>query len=94
MMRDFDWSAEVARIKAPTLIACADADIFPPSHAAEFFALLGGGQRDPGFDVAARPLARLAVLPGLTHYTIFNAPALQSAVIEFLESESGSAAAS
>ena len=85
MAKEFDYSEGVTHMKAATLIACADADIFPPSHAAEFFGLLGGGLRDPGWDGARRPMARLAVLPGLTHYTICNAPALLTAVVEFLD---------
>jgi pimeloyl-ACP methyl ester carboxylesterase len=67
MMKPFDYSADVQHMQAPTLIVCADADIFPPSHAAEFFELLGGGRSDPRMDPAARTVSRLAVLPGLTH---------------------------
>jgi pimeloyl-ACP methyl ester carboxylesterase len=85
MKVDFDLSKQVAAIKAPTLIVAGDADIFPPSHAVEVFGLLGGGQRDGGWDGSGRPKSRLAILPGLTHYSIFNAPALVSAVIPFLD---------
>jgi pimeloyl-ACP methyl ester carboxylesterase len=85
MKDDFDLSAEVARIAAPTLIVAADADIFPPAHAIEVFGLLGGGKRDGGWDGSGRPKSRLAILPGLTHYTIFNAPALAAAIIPFLD---------
>jgi len=84
MEKDFDFSTEVAGIKAPTLIVAGDADIFPPAHAVEVFGLLGGGKRDGGWDGSGRPKSRLAILPGLTHYTIFSAPALASAVIPFL----------
>src|SRR2546426_2318083 len=85
MKGDFDYSKEIAQIKAPTMIVAADADIFPPSHAVEFFGLLGGGKRDGGWDGSGRPNARLAILPGLTHYTIGNSPALAQAVIPFLD---------
>ena len=85
MKGDFDYSKEIAQIKAPTMIVAADADMFPPSHAVEFFGLLGGGKRDGGWDGSGRPNARLAILPGLTHYTIGNAPALVAAVIPFLD---------
>lgn len=40
MKQDFDFSGQTAGIKARTLIVAADADIFPPSHAVEMFALL------------------------------------------------------
>ena len=85
MKVDFDLSAQVASIKATTLIVAADADIFPPAHAVEVFGLLGGGKKDGGWDGSGRPKSRLAILPGLTHYTIFNAPALAATVIPFLD---------
>jgi pimeloyl-ACP methyl ester carboxylesterase len=85
MKRDFDFSREIAGIKSTTLVVAGDADIFPPAHAVELFGLLGGGQRDGGWDGSGRPASRLAILPGLTHYSIFSAPALASAVIPFLD---------
>ena len=85
MKKDFDFSNEVSGIKATTLIVAADADIFPPAHAVEVFGLLGGGKKDPGWDGSGRPASRLAILPGLTHYNIGNAPALAAAVIPFLD---------
>jgi pimeloyl-ACP methyl ester carboxylesterase len=85
MAQDFDFSKEIAGIKAPTMVVAGDADIFPPAHAVEFFGLLGGGQCDGGWDGSGRPKSRLAILPGLTHYTIASAPALASAVIPFLD---------
>ena len=85
MKQDFDFSKEVAGIKATTLIVAGDADIFPPAHAVEVFGLLGGGKRDGGWDGSGRPKSRLAILPGLTHYAIFSAPQLAATVIEFLD---------
>ena len=85
MKQDFDFSTEIAGIKATTLVVAGDADIFPPAHAVELFGLLGGGQRDGGWDGSGRPKSRLAILPGLTHYTTFNAPALAATVIPFLD---------
>jgi pimeloyl-ACP methyl ester carboxylesterase len=85
MKKDFDFSKEVAKIKAKTMIVAGDADIFPPAHAVEVFGLLGGGQRDAGWDGSGRPSSRLAILPGLTHYTIAVAPALSAAIIPFLD---------
>jgi pimeloyl-ACP methyl ester carboxylesterase len=85
MKVDFDLSKEIGRITAPTLVVAGDADIFPPAHAVEVFGLLGGGQRDGGWDGSGRPRSALAILPGLTHYTIAVAPALAEAVIPFLD---------
>jgi len=85
MKEDFDFSREITGIEATTLIVAADADIFPPAHAVEMFGLLGGGQRDGGWDGSGRPKSSLAILPGLTHYTIFSDPALAAAAIPFLD---------
>lgn len=86
MKQDYNISKEeVAPITAPTLIVAGDADIFPPSHAVEVFALFGGGQRDGGWDGSGRSRNQLAILPGLTHYTIFSAPALAETAIAFLD---------
>lgn len=91
MRQDYDYSRGVAGIKATTLIVAADADMFPPSHTAEFFALLGGGQRDAGWDGSTRPKSRLAILPGLTHYNIGGDPALAATAIQFLDDPATSA---
>jgi len=85
LRKDYDWSADVRAIAAPTMLVFADADAVRPAHFVEFFGLLGGGQRDAGLDGSLRPAARLAVLPGLTHYTIGADLAVAAAVNPFLE---------
>ena len=85
MKKDFDYTADVPKLRARTLVVAGDADIFPPAHAVEVFGLLGGGQRDGGWDGSGQPKSRLAILPGLTHYTIFSAPALAETAIRFLD---------
>src|SRR2546430_17444168 len=50
MKVDFDFSDEIRRMTTPTMVVAGDADIFPPSHAVEMFALLGGGKADGGWD--------------------------------------------
>src|SRR5258706_9451013 len=85
MKKDYDWSREVAAIKAPTLLVFGDADAVPPAHAVQFFELHGGGKKDGGWDGSGMSNARLAILPGLTHYTIFSSPMLASTVTPFLE---------
>jgi pimeloyl-ACP methyl ester carboxylesterase len=94
MKKDFALTESIARIKATTLIVAGDADIFPPSHAVEVFGLLGGGKRDGGWDGSGRPASRLAILPGVTHYTMFNAPALADTVIAFLDEKPAASPAS
>jgi len=85
-MRDsYDWSAEVAGLRMPTLLVYGDADGISPAHIAEFFGLLGGGLRDPGWDRSAMPAARLAILPNTTHYEIFDKPELPPIIEAFLD---------
>lgn len=85
LRKDYDWSKEVAAIKAPTMIVFADADAVRPAHIIDFYGLFGGGQRDAGFDGSKRPSNQLAILPGLTHYSISSSLALATAVTPFLE---------
>ncbi|MEV5765213.1 alpha/beta fold hydrolase [Micromonospora sp. NPDC052213] len=84
LRRDYDWSAEVAALVAPTLLVFADADSVSTAHMVEFFGLLGGGHRDAGWDGTDRPASRLAVLPGHTHYDVVASPALPAVVLPFL----------
>ena len=91
LRRDYDWSAEVPAITAPVMLVYGDADAVRPAHMVEFYGLLGGGLRDAnwdGSDPNARPVARLAVLPGRTHYDIFASADLPAAVIPFLDEPS------
>jgi pimeloyl-ACP methyl ester carboxylesterase len=82
---DYDWSAEIPGLPMPVMLAIGDADGLPPSHAVEFFRLLGGGQRDASWDRSGMTHHRLAILPGVTHYDINILPALSAAVIPFLD---------
>jgi pimeloyl-ACP methyl ester carboxylesterase len=85
LRRPYDWTEEVRGLTLPTLLVYGDADSIPPSHAAEFFALLGGGLHDAGWDGSQRPASSLAVLPGRTHYDVFAAPELPGVVTAFLD---------
>jgi pimeloyl-ACP methyl ester carboxylesterase len=85
LRQDYDWSKDVAAIKAPTLLVFGDADAVRTSHAVLFFELLGGGKKDAGWDGSGMSNARLAILPGVTHYTMFSSPALASTVTPFLD---------
>ncbi len=85
LKKDYDWSRQVAAIKAHTMLVFADADAVRPAHMLEFFGLLGGGLKDAGLDGLGRPAAQLAILPGLTHYNIGSSPSLATAAIPFLD---------
>lgn len=65
----YDWSADVAKITAPTLLIFADADTIRLEHMVEIYRMLGGGTRDAGQDGSARPTPnQLAIIPGTIHY--------------------------
>lgn len=82
---DYDWSTEVGKLEMPVMIVAGDADGLPPSHAVEFFELLGGGKRDANWDRSGITPHRLAILPGVTHYDINVVPDLAQMVIPFLD---------
>jgi pimeloyl-ACP methyl ester carboxylesterase len=87
LRQDYDWSAGIADITAPTLLVFADIDSIRPAHMVEFFGLLGGGLGDPGWD-GTRGAAELAILPGQTHYVMAASPAVAEAVTTFLDAAS------
>jgi pimeloyl-ACP methyl ester carboxylesterase len=85
LKRDYDWSSAVSALEMPVLLVAGDADAVRLAHVVEFFGLLGGGQRDAGWDGSGRPKAELAILPGATHYDIFGRPELTSVALQFLD---------
>ena len=86
MSLDFDYSEEVRGLQVPTLIVAADADMAPPSHYVEIFKLLDGGLRDGGWMGEGRPKGghALAILPGLTHYSLGASPLFAAVILDFL----------
>jgi pimeloyl-ACP methyl ester carboxylesterase len=91
MTEDFDYTDQFRALQVPTLFVAADADMFPPSHAVEAFALLDGGQRDGGWMGEGRPAGghALAILPGLQHYNVFASPLLAEVALAFLDAPEG-----
>jgi pimeloyl-ACP methyl ester carboxylesterase len=87
MQEQFDLTEELRGIRVPTMLVAADADMAPPTHLAEAFRLLDGGLRDGGWMGEGRPKGghALAILPGLTHYTIFASPLLAAVTLAFLD---------
>ena len=87
MAQDFDYSEQVRGLQVPTMIVCADADMAPPSHYVEMFALLDGGLRDGGWMGEGRPKGghALAVLPGLTHYNLGASHLFATVTLDFLK---------
>ena len=90
MAKDYDFTDEVRALQVPALIVAADADMCPPSHFVEVFALLDGGLRDGGWMGEGRPKGghALAILPGLTHYNLFLSPLFAATALAFLDQAS------
>lgn len=62
----FAWpAADIQGIAASTMIVIGDADVVRAEHAVELFHLLGGGAMG---DLSGLSKARLAILPGTTHF--------------------------
>jgi pimeloyl-ACP methyl ester carboxylesterase len=87
LRRPYDWTEEIRQLTMPVLLAYGDADSISPAHAAEFFSLLGGGLQDGGWDGPLPTSARLAILPGRTHYDILGAPGFAELLAAFLAEE-------
>ena len=89
MAKDYDFTEEVRGLQMPTLVVAADADMAPPSHYVEVFKLLDGGLRDGGWMGEGRPKGghALAILPGLSHYNIFNSPLFAAVTLAFLDEQ-------
>jgi pimeloyl-ACP methyl ester carboxylesterase len=82
--RDYDWLPQVGALEARTMLVFADADAITLDHIAEFYKALGGGRCDAGLDGSLRAAARLAVVPGTTHYDLLTTTAVARLADEFL----------
>lgn len=84
---DYDFEADIGRINAPTMLIVGDWDSVRLGHTAKFFNLLGGGNVDAQWDGSGMNANRLAILPGVTHYTMLDAPDLATTVLGFLDAD-------
>ena len=86
MAQEIDFTEQVRSLRVPTMVVGADADQVPPTAFMESFALLDGGQRDGGWTGEGRPKGghALAIIPGVTHYSIFSSPLFAAVVLDFL----------
>jgi pimeloyl-ACP methyl ester carboxylesterase len=99
MSEDYDWSADIAKLPMPVLLVFADNDSVSQKHIAEFFALLGGGVKEPGWLNTQLSKSRLAVVPGYSHYNFITSTEVPQIIGEFLadpltNASAGAAAAS
>jgi pimeloyl-ACP methyl ester carboxylesterase len=84
MSEDYDWSAEIAQLQMPVLLVFADNDSVSQKHVAEFFALLGGGVKEPGWLNTQLSKSRLAVVPGYSHYNLIISTEVPQIIDKFL----------
>jgi pimeloyl-ACP methyl ester carboxylesterase len=84
MGASYDWSAEVKSLPMPVLLVFADNDSVSQKHVAEFFALLGGGVKEPGWQNTQLSKSRLAIVPGYSHYNFVSAPELAPVIDKYL----------
>jgi pimeloyl-ACP methyl ester carboxylesterase len=86
MKKDYDWRAEIGALRLPTLLLFADHDAVSMRHIAEFFALFEGGVRDAGWEGAPKyARARLAIVPGYTHYNFGMGPDIARVIEAYLD---------
>ena len=66
------------------LLVFADNDSISQNHIAEFFALLGGGVKEPGWRNTQLSKSRLAIVPGYSHYNFITSPEAPEIIHKFL----------
>lgn len=81
---DYDWSADIAKLPMPVLLVFTDNDSIAQKHIAEFFALLGGGLKEPGWQNTQLSTSRLAIVPGYSHYNFLTSPEVPQIIGTFL----------
>jgi len=89
MRKPYDWTADVKKLKGPVMLVYGDADMIRPEHIVRVYQLLGGGLKDAGWQREHMSKNRLAILPNLTHYEMFMAPAMLTTLMPFLNGEQG-----
>jgi pimeloyl-ACP methyl ester carboxylesterase len=80
----YDWSVDVKNLSMPMMLVFTDNDSISQKHIAEFFALLGGGVKEPGWQNTQLSKARLAIVPGYSHYNFVSAPELAPIIDKYL----------
>jgi pimeloyl-ACP methyl ester carboxylesterase len=86
MKKDYDWRPEIAKLRMPVLLLFADHDAVSMRHIAEFFALFDGGVHDAGWQGPPKlARARLAIVPGYTHYNFGMGPDIARVIEAYLE---------
>jgi pimeloyl-ACP methyl ester carboxylesterase len=85
MRKPYDWSADVKKVTAQTMLVYGDSDMIRPEHIVKFYQLLGGGLKDAGWQREHMAQNRLAIVPNKTHYDIFLDTDATQLVLPFLD---------
>ena len=85
MRKPYDWSADVKKVTAQTMLVYGDADMMRPEHIVKFYQLLGGGLKDAGWQREHMSQNRLAIVPNKTHYDIFLGTEVTELALPFLD---------
>ena len=75
-------------MEIPALLVYGDSDSIPPSHAAQFYSLLGGGQRDAAGTAACPPRPGSRSRRAGPTTTCSDGPALPATIAEFSQDPS------
>ena len=89
MRNPYDYSREVEKLSMPVMLIFGDSDMVRPEHIVTFYQKLGGGLKDAGWQREHMAKNRLAILPDVTHYESFMAPAAYRTALPFLDGKSG-----
>jgi pimeloyl-ACP methyl ester carboxylesterase len=84
MRQEWNWREQVRALRMPVLLIFADHDSVSLQHIAEFFALFGGGISEPGWVDTKFSRARLAIIPGYSHYNLGQGPEVAQVIERFL----------
>lgn len=71
------------------ILVAGDSDMFKLESIVDFYKLLGGDLRDAGWAREHQSKNRLAILPNVTHYDMFLAPAMATTTLQFFDGETG-----
>jgi pimeloyl-ACP methyl ester carboxylesterase len=88
MRKPYNWADDAKKLSMPTMLVYGDSDMYRLEHVVEFYKLIGGGQKDAGWQREHMAKNRLAIIPNVTHYEMFMAPQLAPTVRPFLDGNS------
>jgi pimeloyl-ACP methyl ester carboxylesterase len=89
MRTPYNYADDVKKLTVPTMLLYGDSDMVRLEHIAEFYKLLGGAQKDAGWQREHMAKNRLAILPDVTHYDVLFAPQLVPTFRPFIDGATG-----